>query len=244
MKNITIAMWSGPRSLSTAMMRSFENRNDTTVIDEPFYAHFLYQTKLNHPGKDLVIQSQSTNWDEIVELCLGGSPYIEKPVFYQKQMAHHNLEGNDITWIKEVKNCLLIRDPLYVIASYNKKFPLLDEQLLGYIQQKQIMNFLKTINGDFPIIIDATDVLKNPKAMLKTLCNSLGIGFSDKMLSWPQGKRSSDGIWASFWYSQVEKTTTFTPLEKKDIKLRGSLMKIYKKSLDIYLEMYEKRLKA
>ena len=243
MKGITIAMWSGPRSLSTAMMRSFENRNDTYVIDEPFYAHFLDQTKLNHPGRDSVIQSQSTNWDEIVKLCLGKSPQSDKAVFYQKQMAHHNFQGFDISWIKKVKNCLLIRDPLYVIASYNKKFPLHDERQLGYLQQKKIMNFLKKVNGEYPIIIDAYDILNEPRSMLRILCNSLGIRFSEKMLSWPKGKRSSDGVWAPFWYGQVERTTTFVPFKKKDIKLSGSLLTVYKKSLDIYLEMHEKRLK-
>ena len=105
------------------------------------------------------------------------------------------------------------------------------------------MNFLKKVNGEYPIIIDSHDILNEPRSMLRILCNSLGIRFSEKMLSWPKGRRSSDGVWAPFWYGQVERTTTFVPFKKKDIKLSESLLTVYKKSLDIYLEMHEKRLK-
>ncbi len=116
MNEVRIAMWSGPRNLSTAMMRSFENRHDTAVLDEPFYAHYLFKTGLDHPGRAAVLASQSTEWDEVAQMCTGQIPG-EKPVWYQKHMAQHNLEGCDLSWIKDVKNCLLIRNPKYVIAS-------------------------------------------------------------------------------------------------------------------------------
>ena len=242
MKNTIIAMWSGPRNLSTAMMRSFENRDDTVVIDEPFYAHYLHKTGIDHPGKDLVIKSQSTDWDEVIDICLCANKSVNMPIFYQKHMAQHNLEGSDISWIKDVKNCLLIRDPKYVIASYNKQFALNDEKLLGYLQQKKIMDYLNEINGEAPIIVDASDIVKNPKNMLKKLCFNLGIDFSKKMLDWPKGGRSSDGVWAPYWYKQVEETTTFIPFKKKDIQLKDNLLSIYNNCLDVYLEMYDKRL--
>ena len=116
-----IAMWSGPRNLSTAMMRSFENREDTVVLDEPFYAHYLKKTDIQHPGREAVLRLQSANWHEVVELCLGPTPN-DSSIWYQKHMAQHNLSGCDITWISGVKNCVLIRDPKYVIPSYGQQF--------------------------------------------------------------------------------------------------------------------------
>ena len=172
-KNI-IAMWSGPRNLSTAMMRSFENRKDTVVFDEPFYAHYLSVTKLNHPGRDQILDFQSTNWNEVVEKCTNTSFY-EKNLCYQKHMAQHNLQGFDISWIKDVQNCILIRDPKYVIASYEKKIPVKDERHLGYIQQAEIIEFLEKERGITPPIIDADDILKNPESMMKKLCNVLDL---------------------------------------------------------------------
>ena len=192
-KNI-IAMWSGPRNLSTAMMRSFENRKDTVVFDEPFYAHYLSVTDLNHPGRDEILDFQSTNWNEVVEKCTNTS-FHEKKLCYQKHMAQHNLQGFDISWIKDVQNCILIRDPKYVIASYEKKIPVKDERHLGYIQQAEIIEFLEKERGITPPIIDADDILKNPESMMKKLCNVLDIVFYKSMLRWPAGARDSDGVW-------------------------------------------------
>ena len=121
MNGIRIAMWSGPRNISTAMMRSFENRSDTVIIDEPFYAHYLDKTGLDHPGKDEVLASQSIDWHDVAKMCTGKIP-DDKPIWYQKHMAQHNLEGCDLSWIKDVTNCFLIRDPKYVIASYGNGF--------------------------------------------------------------------------------------------------------------------------
>ena len=197
-KNI-IAMWSGPRNLSTAMMRSFENRKDTVVFDEPFYAHYLSVTKLNHPGRDQILDFQSTNWNEVVETCTNTS-FHQKKLCYQKHMAQHNLQGFDISWIKDVQNCILIRDPKCVIASYGKKLPIEDERHLGYIQQAEIIEFLEKERGITPPIIDADDILKNPESMMKKLCNVLDIDFYKSMLRWPEGARDSDGVWGAYWY--------------------------------------------
>ena len=134
MNGIRIAMWSGPRNLSTAMMRAFENRHDTVVADEPFYAHYLYKTEIDHPGKEEIIASQSTDWAEVADMCTGEIPN-RKPIWYQKQMAQHNLEGCDLSWIKGVTNCFLIRNPKQVIASYGKRFPVGNEGLLVFEQQ-------------------------------------------------------------------------------------------------------------
>ena len=197
-----IAMWSGPRSLSTAMMRAFENREDTEVLDEPFYAHYLEKTDIQHPGREIILESQSTNWDEIVKLCSSPIPR-GRSVWYQKHMAQHNLYGYNINWISDLKNCVLIRDPKYVIASYGKQFSVNNERLLGYIQQIEIIKYIEKEHGKTPPIIDATDILKDPEKYLKRLCDEIEIEFSSRMLSWPKGRRDTDGVWAPYWLSLI-----------------------------------------
>ena len=187
MDKTIIAMWSGPRNLSTAMMRSFENRSDTVVLDEPFYAHFLDKTNLNHPGRDEVLLSQDCNWNNVVKMITGPIPQ-NKPIWYQKHMAQHNLDGCDISWIKNLNNCILIRHPKYVIPSYNREYSISNEQLLGYPQQLDLIRVLEEELGVPPPIFDATDILKNPEKGIKKICMSLGIPFSKKMLKWPKGK--------------------------------------------------------
>ena len=240
-KNI-IAMWSGPRNLSTAMMRSFENRKDTVVFDEPFYAHYLSVTDLNHPGRDEILDCQSTNLNEVVEKCTNTS-FHEKNLCYQKHMAQHNLQGFDISWIKDVQNCILIRDPKCVIASYGKKLPIEDERHLGYIQQAEIIEFLEKERGITPPIIDADDILKNPESMMKKLCNVLDIVFYKSMLSWPAGARDSDGIWGAYWYEEVYESTGFKPYTKKEVNLDQKLTDVYEKCKKHYDRFYKKRIK-
>ena len=181
-------MWAGPRNLSSALMRSFEYRTDTAVIDEPFYAHFLKQTNLNHPGRNEIISTLDSNWDNIVLKITGPIPH-NKSIWYQKHMAQHNLDGCDLNWIKSFHNCILIRDPKYVIPSYNKEYSLSDEKLLGYCQQLNLIRILEDEEGITPPIFDATDILEKPDQALKKICISVGIRFSQKMLKWPKGKR-------------------------------------------------------
>ena len=236
-------MWSGPRNLSTALMRSFENRSDTTVIDEPFYAHYLLNTGLKHPGRNEIINSQSHDWNEIVKLCTG-SIQSGKSIWYQKHMAQHNLDGYDISWITKLKNCILIRDPKYVISSYNKHHLVqCNERLLGYVQQIEIIEYLLKVNKEIPLIIDASDILKKPEQALKKLCKTLGIDFTNDMLSWPRGSRNTDGVWGTYWYRRVNKSTGFEPLKHKKIKLDKNLIPLYKKCMKYYNFMYENRLK-
>ena len=234
-------MWSGPRNLSTALMRSFENRTDTAVIDEPFYAYFLKQTNLNHPGKNEIISTLDSNWDNIVLKITGQIPQ-NKSIWYQKHMAQHNLEGCDLNWIKSFHNCILIRDPKYVIPSYNKEYPLSDEKLLGYCQQLNLIRILEDEESITPPIFDATDILEKPEQALKKICISVGIRFSQKMLKWPKGKRKSDGIWAKYWYRNVENSSGFQPFQKKNIIIDKRLTPLYDKCLVSYNSMYEKRI--
>ena len=241
MDKTIIAMWSGPRNLSTAMMRSFENRSDTVVLDEPFYAHFLDKTNLNHPGRDEVLLSQDCNWNNVVEMITGPIPK-NKPIWYQKHMAQHNLEGCDISWIKNLNNCILIRHPKYVIPSYNREYSISNEQLLGYTQQLDLIKILEEELGVPPPVFDATDILKNPEKGIKKICMSLGISFSKKMLKWPRGKRNSDGVWAKYWYKNVENSTQFNPFFEKNINIPKKLIPLYDKCMIHYYSMYKKRL--
>ena len=169
-RNITrIAMWSGPRNISTAMMRSFENRKDTLVIDEPFYAYYLNKTGLNHPLREKVIASQSINWDEIVSQLNGDIPK-EKTIFYQKHMVHHILSFDKIGWVKNFKNCLLIRHPKQVIVSYSKKSKINSINDLGFVQQVELFEQIKNLTGSYPAVIDSKDILLDPKLYLSKLC--------------------------------------------------------------------------
>ena len=242
MTKTIIAMWSGPRNLSTAMMRAFENRKDTEVLDEPFYAHYLSVTELKHPGRDLILDAQSTDWNEVVTKCRNKT-FQKKQVCYQKHMAQHNLEGFDISWVRDVQNCLLIRNPKDVIASYGKKFPIIDERLLGYVQQAEIIDFLEKENSITPPIIDADDILKNPESMLRKLCEILDIEFYPSMLSWRKGPRDSDGVWAPYWYEGVYDSTGFKPYVERKTILDDSLNEIYDNCKEYYDGFYEKRIR-
>jgi len=241
MNCIRIAMWSGPRNLSTAMMRAFENRHDTVVTDEPFYAHYLYKTKIDHPGREEIIASQSTDWKEVADMCTGEIP-DNKPVWYQKHMAQHNLEGCDLSWINSVTNCFLIRDPKHVIASYGKRFPVENERLLGFKQQSELLKKVEDATGEIPPILDAKDILINPDKMLKKLCKKIGIEFSEKMLNWPAGKRKSDGMWAPYWYNRVEESTGFNPYSEKEAYLDNQLIPMYNRCMEHYNHLFIKRI--
>jgi len=210
-----IAMWSGPRNVSTALMRSFENRSDCFVSDEPFYSYFLYKTGLKHPLSDKIIKSGLIDYNKIIKYITGHTPF-SKNIWYQKHMAHHILEGVNMDWIKNMANCLLIRHPSDVILSYSKKNEIDNIQQLGYLQQIKIYKMLTEETGVSPIIIDAQDLLKEPRKMLIEICKNLKIKFNDKMLSWPPGGRKTDGIWGKHWYKQVEVSTGFNPYLKTD----------------------------
>lgn len=235
-----IAMWSGPRNISTALMRSFENRSDCFVSDEPFYAFFLYKTGLDHPLRDKIIQLGETDYNKIVRYITGPIPHLNK-IWYQKHMAHHILPDSNIDWIKKMKNCLLIRHPSDVILSYTKKNEIKNIEQLGYPQQVNIYKILSEETKSVPIIIDAKDLLVNPKGMIMQICKKLKIDIDLKMLSWPPGTRTTDGIWGSHWYKQVEASTAFKPFieTKKDIP--SKYMPIYSESMNYYNFLYKRR---
>ena len=238
---IRVAMWSGPRNVSTAMMRAWGNRQDTFVIDEPFYAYYLKATGTQHPGAEEVISAGETDWRKVVAQLTGPIPK-GKRILFQKQMMHHLLPDIDRQWLDAVTSCFLIRDPRDVIASYIKQWenPALED--LGYVQQTEIFDFVRARAKSLPPILDAKDVLKNPERMLGLLCKAIGVEFSESMLSWPAGFRETDGVWAKHWYGEVAKTTSFRPYRPRHDEVPERLSKIYERCRDCYERLYEWRL--
>ena len=235
-----IAMWSGPRNLSTAMMYSFGNRDDVSVIDEPFYACYLSQTGIAHPMADRVLASQPQDPDEVVKGLLGPIPK-GRPYYYQKHMTQHMLRGVDVSWMADVTNVFLIRHPARVAASFAKKQSDFEAWELGFDRQLELFQFAKSL-GQIPIVIDSSDIRANPKQMLTKLCGALGIEFSEKMLAWPKGGHPDDGVWAAHWYGAVHDSTGFDGLDAKMPQLTGALGKIVGKAEPLYETLYQNRL--
>jgi Sulfotransferase domain len=240
-ESVRIAMWSGPRNISTAMMRAWGNRSDTFVVDEPFYAYYLKATRKEHPGADKVVARGESDWRKVIAQLTGPIPN-GKRIFFQKQMAHHLLPEVSREWLGAVTNCFLIRDPREVIASYVKKRedPALPD--LGFTQQGEIFDFVRTRTKSVPPVVDARDVLENPERMLRLLCDAVDVEFSESMLSWPPGLRDTDGIWARHWYGEVEQTTSFQPHRPSVAKLPGHLREIHDRCRELYERLYEYRL--
>ena len=207
---VRIAMWSGPRNISTAMMRAWENRRDCEVVDEPLYAHYLDQTKSPHPGFDDVLAAQSTDWRTVTE-ALRGEPPGRAPVWYQKHMTHHMLPDVGRRWLADVVNVFLIRDPVAVVASYVKRRGEATLEDIGFPQQAALFDYVTDELGCPPLVVDSADVLAAPEETLRRLCAAVGVPFTDRMLGWPAGRRDSDGVWAEHWYAAVEASTGFGP---------------------------------
>ena len=223
------------------MMRAWGNRDDTLVIDEPFYAYYLKATGVKHPGADEVIATGETDWRRVVAHLTGPVPN-GKAVFFQKQMTHHLLSEVDRQWLGAVTNCFLIRDPREVISSYIKKRedPALED--LGFVQQVGIFEFVRTQTNAIPPIIDAKDVLQNPERTLRLLCEAIGVEFSEAMLFWPAGLRDTDGVWAKHWYGEVAKTTSFQPYRATYCEVPQRFREIYDRSRECYERLYACRL--
>jgi hypothetical protein len=236
-----IAMWSGPRNISTAMMRAWGNRDDTFVVDEPFYAFYLKKTGADHPGAEEVIAVGETDWRKIVANLTGPIPNGAR-IFYQKQMTHHFLPEVSRDWLCQVTNCFLIRDPGEVIASYIKKNREPTVEDVGFVQQGEIFDFVRSQTGSVPPVIDTRDALRDPKRMLQLLCDAIGVEFSNAMLSWAPGPRQTDGVWAKYWYAEVERSTAFAPYRERKIELPKSLAQVHDRCRKIYEELYQHRL--
>jgi hypothetical protein len=233
-----IAMWSGPRNLSTALMYSFGNRADFAVIDEPFYAHYLRETGLEHPMRNDVLASQPHDANQVIQSLT--NPISQH--FYQKHMCQHMLPSVPRGWMNTVKNVLLIRHPARVIASFGAKYEDFGLADIGFSQQLELFEMLRA-EGHTPLVIDSADIREKPEPMLTKLCAALDLSFDPAMLSWPKGGHPSDGIWAAHWYNTVHSSTGFAgpegPLPVLETEAQQELLA---KALPIYERLAAQKL--
>ena len=229
-------MWSGPRTVSTALMRSWENRPDTVVVDEPLYAFYLDRTGLAHPGRDEVIASQPTSWPEVIRQLTSGPLPPGRSVCYAKHMTHHLLPEVDRDALAPLRHAFLIRDPAELLASYARvrATPTMDD--LGSWQQAEIFD---RFGGP---VIDSRDLLDRPEPVLRALCTALGVPFSARMLHWPAGPRDSDGVWAPYWYESVWRSTGFGRSRPRYQALPAHLAALAEQCRPYYERLYRHRL--
>lgn len=227
-------MWSGPRNLSTAMMRSWENRADTEVIDEPLYAWYLQATGLDHPGAEHIIEVGPSSLDDAIGACLQ-APGPTATISYQKHMAGHLLPGVDRGWLDDLTNCLLLRDPRRVLASYSKVRETVTLDDIGLPQQVELAPRCR-------VIIDSADFLTDPEGYTRLVCDAVGVDFDPAMLQWPAGTRVSDGVWAEHWYASVEASTTFGPAPDAAVPgVATDLASVVAEAMQIYRELHAQR---
>lgn len=222
---LRVAAWSGPRNISTAMMRAWENRGDCAVSDEPLYAHYLAATGLDHPGADDVIAAGDTDWRRVVATLTGPVPEGRR-VWYQKHMTHHLLPGMGSDWIHGLVNVFLIRDPALVVASYLKSRATVAPEDIGLLQQWRLFEAVAERTGTAPPVIDAERFLRDPAGQLRWLCARIGLPFNERMLHWPAGRRHSDGVWAPHWYDAVWKSTGFEAWRPRAVQLNGHAARV------------------
>src|SRR5688572_23679367 len=237
-----ICLWSGPRNISTALMYSFAQRNDSVVFDEPLYAHYLSKTpaRAYHPGADEVIETMENDGQKVVdELILGD---FEKPVIFFKHMTHH-LYNLDLGFLDQTVNVLLTRDPFDMLPSYavNVETPTLQD--VGYKQHIELLEYLQS-RGQNPPVLDSKQILLNPKKVLNELCERIGIDFQDSMLSWEAGARLEDGSWAKYWYKSVHESTGFGQYVQKSQPFPDSLKPLLAECKPYYEQLSALAIKA
>jgi hypothetical protein len=238
---VRVGMWSGPRNISTAMMRAWENRPDTVVVDEPLYAAYLARTGLDHPGRDDVLAAQPTSLAEVVAALSAPLP-DGKAVHYAKHMAHHLDLSLDAAWTDGFRNVLLIRDPAEVVASYVRSREACEPDDIGLLQQQWLLERWEAEGHDVPVL-DSADFLRDPEAHLRWLCDRLGIAFTDRMLSWPPGPRDSDGVWAPHWYDAVLASTGFEPPRSRVVDLSPHDAAVAEACRPAYDALHERRVR-
>lgn len=232
-------MWSGPRALSTAMMRAWENRADCIVVDEPLYGAYLAETGIDHPMRDEILGSMECDAAKAgaAMAALAGAAIV-----YQKHMTHHLLPSTPRRWIDGLDNAFLIRRPDKVLASYDQKRPAPSLADIGIAQQAELFQRMLEQNGAPPPVIDADDVQAAPEPMLRALCGALGVSFDPAMLAWPAGPRQSDGIWARHWYDSVWQSTGFAPPISRPTSLSPALQALADEAMPLYESLSHHRI--
>lgn len=240
---IRIAMWSGPRNISTALLRSFGARADTAVCDEPLYAHYLLATGAPHPGREEVIAAHETDWRRVAAWLTGPVPGGQR-IFYQKHMAHHLLPRIERGWLDALTHAFLIRNPAEMLASLVRVTPGAGLTDTGLPQQAELFERVAARTGEAPPVIDARDVLADPPGVLAALCLRLGIPWDPAMLGWEAGPRKTDGVWAKHWYTAVEASTGFAAPRAKSPPLPAELRALRDLCMPYYERLAEHRLRS
>ncbi len=234
-------MWSGPRNLSTALMRSFSARPDTAVLDEPFYAHYLRETGIDHPGREQIMATYENDWEKVTAMISGPIPG-GKTIWYQKHMAHHMLPHIDSQRLLAdgaFSHAFLIRNPAEVINSYTKVFSDMTLAETGLPYQVDLFSRVKKLTGKAPPVIDARDVLIDPRRTLAQLCLALEIPFTDRMLRWPKGPHPDDGVWGTHWYANVNGSTEFETYRERRAKVSEKFEPMFNEAIKLYEQLAE-----
>jgi hypothetical protein len=225
-----ISLWSGPRNVSTALMYSFRQRPDTTVVDEPLYAYSLDRFAIDHPGREEVLAAQDTDGERVVrDVILGPVP---TPVAFFKNMARH-LEGLDRAFLSELHNVILTRHPAEMLPSFIKQVPNPDLDMTGLPMQIDLLDWILADGAD-PLVLDSSLVLTDPQSVLEQLCERIGIPFEEAMLSWEAGPVPEDGVWAPYWYESVHRSTGFAPYRPKDEEAPDDLQPLIARAVPLY----------
>jgi len=244
-----LAMWSGPRNISTAMMRAWENRTDCVVSDEPLYAAWLTRSGADHPGREEIIAQGQTDWCRVIKKLTGPVPK-GKAIWYQKHMCHHLLDDMGFAWTDALVNVFLIRHPEDVVASYIRArgTDQVSADDVGLPRQLELFEWIRDRQGRVPMVIDSSEFLTAPEAHLRALCERLSIDFSPRMLNWPAGARQSDGIWAPYWYDAVRQSTGFSAPQSRpssrQVRLTGQAARVAAQCLPLYQTLYCHRLRV
>ena len=236
-----INLISGPRNVSTALMYSFAQRADTQVVDEPFYACYLSQTDIKHPGQKKVLKAQPVNVKTVTDQLLTANSGV--PILFIKNMAHH-LKNVADNFLEQVKNVFLIRRPSEMIVSFIKKIPNPTLRDTAYQYQYRQFNHMTKVLNHAPIVIDSGELLKHPRAVLQQMCKKLSIDFDDRMLSWPKGPIPEDGVWAEHWYESVHQSTGFKPYKPKAEPVPKRLQSLQETCCKYYQPLYKHAIKA
>ncbi len=236
-------MWSGPRNISTAMLRSFGSRPDCAVSDEPLYSHYLKVTGIAHPGRDEILVHHESDWRKVAATLSGPIP-DGRAIWYQKHMAHHLLPMIGRDWLDALTHGFLIREPDEMLASLVKTYADAGLADTGLPQQCEIFDRIADRRGSAPPVVLSSDVLKNPRGLLTKLCAALGIAFRAEMLAWEPGRRATDGIWAPHWYAAVEASTGFEPWRERRVELPAPLRRVADDCRPFYEKLYALRLRA
>lgn len=241
MDAVRIAGWSGPRNVSTALLRSWGARADTVVTDEPLYAHYLAATGLDHPGREEIVAAGEPDWRRAVEWLTGPVPEGRR-IWYQKHMTHHMIPEVGRDWLGRLAHVFLIREPGAVILSYAKVRPDFTAEDVGFPQQTEIFERVRRDTGRVPPVIDSLDLLADPRRLLSRLCEVLGVPFDPAMLSWEPGPRPTDGVWAPYWYESVERSTGFGPPRPRTEPVPERYRALYEECQEHYERLAKHRL--